>query len=118
MLSREFLATLSTFCAMSPWYSWRASPGSSENVHALGDIETGAQWYSASDGFYRKYTRHNVVDHLKKKMVKFYKECPEAWDELLSLKDCTTPAAASSRKSHAGIAHHAPIATPVPDFDE
>ncbi len=118
MLSWEFLAMLSTFCAMSPWYLWKASSGSSKNVHALGDIETAAQWYSTSYSFYRKYTRHNVVTHNKKKMLKSYSDCPEAWDELLSLKGCTTPAAASSWKSHAGIAHQAPSALPVPDFDE
>ncbi len=39
-------------------------------------------------------------------------------NELLSLKGFTTPAAASSRKSHAGIAHQAPSAAQVPDFDE
>ncbi len=45
----------------------------------------------------------NVVD-LKKKMLKFYKDCPKAWGELLTLKGFTKPAAASSRRSHAGIA--------------
>ena len=118
MLSWEFLAMLSTFCAMSPWYSWRASPGSSRNVHALGDIETAAQWYSTSYSFYRKYERTRVVEHLKKKMLKFYTDCPQAWDELLFLKGFTTPAAASSRKYHTGIAHQAPSAEQVPDFDE
>jgi hypothetical protein len=63
--------------------------------------------------------RPSVVDHLKKKMLKFYKGCPEAWGGLLTLKGFTTPAAASSRKSHAGIVHHQePIAAPVPDFDQ
>ena len=28
MLSWEFLSTLSTFAAMSPWYSWKTSPHS------------------------------------------------------------------------------------------
>ncbi len=118
MLSWEFLAMLSMFCAMSPWYSWRASPGSSKNVQALGDIETAAQWYSTSYSFYRKYEKTCVVEHLKKKMFKFYKDCPQACYELFSLKGFTTPAAASSRKSHAGIAHQAPSAASVLDFDE
>ncbi len=118
MLSLEFLVMLSTFCAMSPWYSWRASPGSSRNVHALGDIETAVPWYNTSFNFYWKYTRQNVVAHLKKKMLKFYTDSPLALDELLSLKGNTTPAAASIRKSRAGIAHQAPSTLPVPDFDE
>ena len=62
--------------------------------------------------------RPNVVYHLKKKMLKFYKDCPEAWGELLTLKGFTTPAAASSRRYHAGIADQEPIAAAVPDFDE
>ncbi len=62
--------------------------------------------------------RPNVVDHLKKKMLKFYKDFLEAWGELLTLKGFTTPAVASSRRSHAGIADQEPIAAAVPDFDE
>ncbi len=65
-----------------------------------------------------KYARPNVVDHLKKKMLNLYKDCPEAWGELLTLKGFTTPAAASSRKSYTGIADQEPIAAAVPDFDE
>ena len=118
MLSWEFLAMLSTFCAMSPWYSWRASPGSSKNVGALGNIEKAVQWYNASLSFYQKFTRQNVVAHLKKKILKFYTECPPAWDELLSIRGNTTPAAASIRKSRAGNAQQAPSTLPVPDFDE
>jgi hypothetical protein len=37
-----------------------------------------------------KYARPNVVNHLKKKMHKFYKDCPEALGELLTLKGFTT----------------------------
>ena len=55
---------------------------------------------------------------VKKKMLKFYKDFPEAWGELLTLKGFTTPAAASSRKFHAGIPDQEPIAASVPDFDE
>jgi hypothetical protein len=117
MLSWEFLSMLSTFCAMSPWYSWRASPGSSRNVGALGDLETAVSWYNTSFSFYRKYTRTNVKDHLKKKMLKFYTDCPEAWGEILNIKGNTTPPLASIRKSRAGIAQE-PSALPVPDFDE
>ena len=51
-------------------------------------------------------------------MLKFYKDCPEAWGELLTLKGFTTRVAASSRKSSAGIADQETIATAVPDFDE
>ena len=65
-----------------------------------------------------KYARPNVVAHLTKKMLKFYKDCPEAWGESLTLKGFTTPAAASSRKSYTGIADQEPIAAAVPDFDE
>ncbi len=118
MLSWESLAMISTFCAMSPLYSWRALPGSSKIVHALGNIETAAQWYKTDFNFYRKYARPDVVEHLKKKMLKFYKECPEAWGELLTLKGFTSPAAAFSRRSYAGIADQEPIAAAVPDFDE
>ncbi len=60
----------------------------------------------------------SVVDHLKKKMLKFYKGCPKACGEFLTLKGFTTLVAASSRRSHAGIADQEPIAAPVPDFDE
>jgi len=51
-------------------------------------------------------------------MLKFYKDCPEAWGELIFLKGFTTPAAASSRRSNAGIADQEPFAAAVPDFDE
>jgi hypothetical protein len=53
-------------------------------------------------------------------MLKFYKDCPEAsaGGELLTHEGFTTPAAASSRRSHAGIADKEPIAAAVPDFDE
>ena len=117
MLSWEFLSMLNTFCAMSPWYSWRASPGSSRNVGALGDLETAVSWYNTSFSFYRKYTRTNVKDHLKKKMLKFYTDCPEAWGEILNIKGNTTPPLASIRKSRAGI-NKEPSALPVPDYDE
>ncbi len=64
--------------------------------------------------------RPNVVFHLTKKpeMLKFNKDCPEAWVKLLTLKGFTTPAAASSRRSHAGIADQEPNAAAVPDFDK
>ncbi len=67
-----------------------------------------------------KYARPNVVDHLKKKMLKLYQACPraEAWGELLTLKDFTSQAAASRRTSYSGIADQEPIAAAVPDFDE
>ncbi len=81
-------------------------------------MELAAQWYTTSFNLYRTYAKTNVKDHLKKKMLKFYTDCPEAWRELLTLKGFTTPAAASSRKSSAGITYQEPIATAVPDFDE
>ena len=68
---------------MSPWYSWRASPGCSASKNELGDLERASAWYNRKLAFYKYYTRERVVDFLKKKMIQFYEDCPAAWQELL-----------------------------------
>jgi hypothetical protein len=100
---------------MSPWYSWRASPGSTAKGLTQGDLEMPAQWYQKSLDFYRKYTRSKVADHLKKEMTKYYTRCPQAWYEVLALKG-TTPAAVQSGRRSSGSAKP-PVDEDIPDYD-
>jgi hypothetical protein len=93
MLSWEFLAIISTFITMSPWYSWRASPGCSASKNVLGDLERASAWYDRKLAFYKYYTREKVVDFLKKKMNQFYEDCPAAWQELLDRRINASPVA-------------------------
>jgi hypothetical protein len=93
MLSWEFLAIVSTFIAMSPWYSWRASPGCSASKNLLGDLEVAFAWYSQKLTFYRYYKREKVVEFFKEKMNTFYEDCPAAWQELLEHRVNASPVA-------------------------
>ena len=86
MFSWEFLATLSVFVAMSPWYSWRVSPGSQQRGLDMGDPRIADRWYDAKLRFYRTYTRAQVANALKAKLIRFYTECPAAWEEVLAVK--------------------------------
>ena len=93
MLSWEFLAIISTFITMSPWYSGRASPGCSASKNVLGDLERASAWYNQKLAFYKFYTRVKVVEFLKKKMIQFYEDCPAAWQELLERRINASPVA-------------------------
>ena len=94
MLSWEYLAIINTFVTMSPWYSWRASPGCSASKNVLRDLERASAWYNRKLAFYKSsYTRERVVDFLKKKMLQFYEDCPAAWQELLERRINASPVA-------------------------
>ncbi len=86
---------------MSPWYTWRASPGCSASKNVLGDLEHASVWYSQKLTFYRYYTREKVVEFLKKTMTSFYKDCPAAWQELLDRRVNASPVALA--KEHTSL---------------
>ena len=96
MFSWEFLATLSVFVAMSPWYSYRVSPGTQQRGFILGDPRLADQWYQAKLKFYGTFTREQVARALKVHLTRFYDDCPEAWVEVLKIRGGGAPAADSA----------------------
>ena len=108
MFSWEFLAALSVFVAMSPWFSWRVSPGTQQRLLVMGDPRLADQWYETKLRFYRSYTRAQVAKALKSLLVRFYNDCPVAWTEVLALRGGAQPAAATNADANAGAPPGAP----------
>jgi hypothetical protein len=109
MLSWEFLAMLSMFFFMSPWYSRRASPASTAKDLTLGNLEMPAKKRLE---VYRKYTRCRPP---QERMNKFYTWSLQALDEVLALKE-TTPAAVQSGRRSSGSAKP-PVDEDIPNYD-
>jgi hypothetical protein len=70
-------------------------PDGSANKNLLGDLERASVWYSKKLAFYKYYKRERAVEFLKKKMYKFYEDCPAAWQELLDRRINASPVALS-----------------------
>ena len=87
MFSWEFLAALSVFISMSPWYSWRVSPGTQQRGLDMGDPRLADRWYEAKLRHYRTYARSHVANALKAKLIRFYTECPAAWAAALAAEE-------------------------------
>ena len=86
MLSWEFLALLATLIAMSPWWTWRCAPGTQRNALVVGRMDVAHAWYIRRLREFQFYERGRVVEAMKAHLTKFFEECPEAWERVLTIK--------------------------------
>ena len=118
ILSYEFLAMISTFIIMSPWYAWRNAANSKCSGFnlALGPMEKAEQWYTEKLQWYKAFfVRDRLAKLLEHRMTQFFKDRPMAWANVLTIKGTQNTGIA---KKKARRSSGAPAGAPPQPLDE